>query len=286
MTDKYHLSDEVLLIYASEELSAARRAEICAHLANCIQCSTRLEKINGTLTEFTQTYRNVLDPRLPPVAASRAALGLRLAKLSTTSQPRNGNRNAGSWFAWVGAAVSPTRGGYVLASLILVLVLMVAGYRREIKTGSQQISASLGLWPEPKTNLTPGATLPITKAEVCAASSERQPPAIPVSLQRRVFAMYGVSGTPSDAYEVDYLITPELGGATDIRNLWPEPYYDTAWNAHVKDQLEERLRQMVCHGDVDLTTAQQDISKDWIAAYRKYFHTDNPIADNASVHRL
>jgi hypothetical protein len=68
-----------------------------------------------------------------------------------------------------------------------------------------------------------------------------------------------------------------IGGATDVRNLWPEPYYDTAWNAHVKDQLEERLHEMVCRGDVDLATAQQDISKDWIAAYRKYFHTDHPL---------
>jgi hypothetical protein len=76
------------------------------------------------------------------------------------------------------------------------------------------------------------------------------------------------------------------GGATDIRNLWPEPNYDTAWNAHVKDQLEERLHEMVCRGDVDLATAQQDISKDWIAAYRKYFHTDNPIADKTSLHQL
>ena len=89
-----------------------------------------------------------------------------------------------------------------------------------------------------------------------------------------------------EAYEVDYLITPELGGATDIRNLWPEPYYDTAWNAHVKDQLEERLHEMVCRGDVDLATAQQDISKDWIAAYRKYFHTDHPILDKTSLHQL
>lgn len=85
---------------------------------------------------------------------------------------------------------------------------------------------------------------------------------------------------------MDYLITPELGGATDIRNLWPEPYYDTAWNAHVKDQLEERLHEMVCRGDVDLATAQQDISKDWIAAYRKYFYTDHPIAEKTSLHQL
>jgi len=66
----------------------------------------------------------------------------------------------------------------------------------------------------------------------------------------------------------------------------PKPYYDTAWNAHVKDQLEERLHEMVCRSDVDLATAQQDISKDWIAAYRKYFHTDHPIAEKTSLHQL
>jgi hypothetical protein len=90
-----------------------------------------------------------------------------------------------------------------------------------------------------------------------------------------------------EAYEVDYLITPELGGARLTFGICgPKPYYDTAWNAHVKDQLEERLHEMVCRGDVDLATAQQDISKDWIAAYRKYFHTDHPIADKTSLHRL
>jgi hypothetical protein len=84
-----------------------------------------------------------------------------------------------------------------------------------------------------------------------------------------------------DAYQVDYLITPELGGASDIRNLWPEPYGDTVWSAHVKDQLEDRLHRMVCRGDVDLTTAQHDISTDWIAAYRKYFHADRPVSDDS-----
>jgi len=107
--------------------------------------------------------------------------------------------------------------------------------------------------------------------------------AVPVSLKRKVFEEYGVTPPQPDAYEVDYLITPELGGATDIRNLWPEPYQDTVWNAHVKDQLEDRLHRMVCHGDVDLATAQHDISTDWIAAYRKYFHADKPVADNSSV---
>lgn len=281
MTDKHlHISDDILLLCGSEELSAAKDAEVRTHLAGCASCSARLEEISQTLREFTESYRQALDPGLPPAAESRAALRSRLAELSTASQPRQ------KWWGWVGSAITPSRGGYALASLVLVLVLMLAIYRRAIRSGSEQLSASLVLWTEPKTELTPGATFPITIAQVCAASSDRPVPTVPVSLQRRVLAMYGMSDTPRDAYEVDYLITPELGGATDIRNLWPEPYYDTAWNAHVKDQLEERLHEMVCHGDVDLATAQQDISKDWIAAYRKYFHTDRPIADRASLHQL
>jgi hypothetical protein len=78
------------------------------------------------------------------------------------------------------------------------------------------------------------------------------------------------------AYEVDYLITPALGGDDDIRNLWPQPYVSTVWNARVKDALEDRLRDMVCRGQLDLAEAQRDISTDWIAAYKKYFQTNVP----------
>jgi hypothetical protein len=34
----------------------------------------------------------------------------------------------------------------------------------------------------------------------------------------------------------------------------------------------------VCSGKIDLKVAQQDIAKDWIAAYKKYFHTDQPLS--------
>jgi hypothetical protein len=67
-----------------------------------------------------------------------------------------------------------------------------------------------------------------------------------------------VSGTK--AYEVDYLVTPALGGSDDIHNLWPHSYSATAWNAEVKDALEDRLRGMVCDGSLDLTEAQREIA--------------------------
>jgi hypothetical protein len=57
------------------------------------------------------------------------------------------------------------------------------------------------------------------------------------------------------------------------------------WNARVKDQLELLLPSLVCRGAVDLSTAQRDIAVDWIAAYKKYFHTDRPVTVQARAIR-
>jgi hypothetical protein len=102
--------------------------------------------------------------------------------------------------------------------------------------------------------------------DVCAEHSSVQVRITSVALERKVFQEYGLAGAPTSNYEVDFLITPELGGTDDIRNLWPEPYSSTVWNAHVKDQLEERLYHLVCEQKVDLQTAQKDIATDWVAA--------------------
>ena len=80
-----------------------------------------------------------------------------------------------------------------------------------------------------------------------------------------------MESVPADQYELDYLITPQLGGAPDARNLWPQRYQARVWNAGVKDQLEDLLPRLVCEGRLDLRTAQRDIAADWVSAYRKYF---------------
>jgi hypothetical protein len=126
----------------------------------------------------------------------------------------------------------------------------------------------------PKNTLTPGETRAITIGDVCMGEPNSR--MIPASLQQKVFSEYGIDNARPNSYEVDYLITPELGGADSLRNLWPEPY-STVWNAHVKDALEDRLHDLVCQRKVDLATAQREIATDWIAAYKKYFHTNRPL---------
>jgi hypothetical protein len=131
----------------------------------------------------------------------------------------------------------------------------------------------------PDSRLTPGATLLASQPAVCAEENIKNK-AVPVALQRKVFEQYGIAGADPRAYEVDYLVTPALGGADDIHNLWPHSYSHTVWNARVKDALEDRLREMVCDGSIDLAEAQREIAGNWIAAYKKYFHSDQPLPEH------
>ncbi len=131
--------------------------------------------------------------------------------------------------------------------------------------------------PDPR--LTPGDTLPVTAQDVCTPGYARRVRNVPLELNHQVYQEYGMYHHTPRQYEVDHLISLELGGSNSIRNLWPQPYFTQPWNAHVKDQLENQLHREVCSGQIDLTLAQKEIASDWIAAYKQVFHTDKPLAD-------
>jgi hypothetical protein len=46
--------------------------------------------------------------------------------------------------------------------------------------------------------------------------------------------------------------------------------YDGQWNAHMKDKLEDYLHLHMCSNQISMSTAQHDISSNWITAYKKY----------------
>jgi hypothetical protein len=244
-----HLSDDELVLAADGELNPRQDAQVRAHLAACWECRTRLHGMEGAIADFVHLHSETLDPRVPPARAARALLKAQLTEIASQTGARR---------AWFLPARWPVLVG--LAALALVAIYFAAPQHGEVAVPSEK--------------LTPGAVRNVAMAEVCSANV--QAVVVPVALQRRVFEEYGIRNASPDAYEVDYLITPELGGAADIRNLWPEPYSATVWNARVKDQLEDRLHRLVCDGQLDLATAQRDISTNWIAAYKKYFHTDRP----------
>ncbi len=123
----------------------------------------------------------------------------------------------------------------------------------------------------PDPTMTPGATLDVTAQDICVSGYSSRVRNVPSGVKRQAYDEYGIASHEPGEYEVDHLISLELGGSNSIRNLWPESFRTQPWNAHTKDRLENELHRLVCAGQEDLATAQQEIAGDWVAAYRKHF---------------
>lgn len=124
--------------------------------------------------------------------------------------------------------------------------------------------------PNPK--LTPGvADSSATIEKICTPGYTTTVRNVPESVKKQVFAEYGIDPT-SDKFEVDHLISLELGGSNDIKNLWPQSYTTQPLNAHRKDVLENKLHDMICFKQITIKEAQKAISTDWIKAYNKFIN--------------
>jgi len=252
-----HLSDEQLLQELDGELSARDAKQATAHLAECWRCRARRRELESAIAALLHVH----DRELPAGEGPAALLRARMAE-QRSEQPQRL-----SW--WISATAA--------AAACLVLFTVISRFElRHREHRSVVVSV-----PDPR--LTPGATIRLSRLAVCSETRINNK-AVSPAVQRRVFEAYGISGAEPAEYEVDYLITPALGGADDIRNLWPQSHTSTVWNAEAKDALEDRLREMVCSGSLDLTEAQQEIAANWIEAYKKYFHTEMPLPAGARDH--
>lgn len=117
--------------------------------------------------------------------------------------------------------------------------------------------------PDPR--LTPGAVSRVTAAEICRPGYARSVRHVDGKTKATVYREYGIGHHQAGAYEIDHLISLELGGSNDIWNLWPESFDTQPWNAHTKDKLENRLRRLVCDGTLSLGEAQAAIANHFVS---------------------
>jgi len=305
---KRHVSDgELLLLDEDGALSARRRSAVGRHLAACPRCAARRAELGAALAEAVACreapagasplhvararLREAIEARPPSrwSLAGRPRAGWPLADWSLTGWPPAGSSlsgwsPAGRWSRLAATAVA-------VAAVLVVLSWPNArgpgapdgpGVPGQPPAGTpgpaaDAAPASSGL-DRPRQDLTPGSVLPVGVDEICAGSVTGVP-AVAAPVPRQVFEAYGVDYRRAAEYELDFLITPELGGAADPRNLWPQPYRAGVWNAYVKDELERELQDLVCQGTLDLATAQRELANDWIAAYKRRFDTDRPLRD-------
>lgn len=124
----------------------------------------------------------------------------------------------------------------------------------------------------PDSSCTPGAIKPdISINEVCQSNLNQFENDIPTTTADKVYKSYGLSNKDRSEYKIDYLITPELGGTSDIDNLWPEPITGQFTYAQ-KDEVENFLHNQVCQGKIKLRQAQYAIASNWLEIY-KNLHT-------------
>ncbi len=248
-----HIHDSDLILFSDGALPASREAHVRHHLSDCAHCRERLSSLSDALTDAVVAHHALFSGELPPLHESAARLHTSMA---TAVVPQSTAR-----LQWAAAAA------------VVILMGSFLAWRSAHHTTTEFA---------PDHAATPGAIRAIGRDAVCSGVENPQRPPVQAEIAQAVFHRYGIAHPAPGTYEVDYLIPPALGGSDDPRNLWPQPYSTGVWNARVKDALEDRLHSLVCSGRIDLLTAQRDLSRDWIAAYKKYFRTDRPLLDHAA----
>jgi hypothetical protein len=263
-SNQVHLSDEELLLFSDQELPPRLASKVREHVAQCEICRNRLTALENASSAFAELHEHEIQAHNSDSSSSRRELQARLSK---TSAPIGGLRSA----------PFQTSMRRQLASALIALLVVASGIwaLRNLAWRSSLDDMKAQATSLPRRALTPGTTRLVLTQDLCASQDLDNDPPVNPSLEQAVFKEYGLPTSAEKDYELDYLISPALGGVDNIQNLWPQPYSST-WNARVKDQLEDHLHDLVCQGKIQLATAQNDIASDWIAAYKRYFNTDKP----------
>ncbi len=116
---------------------------------------------------------------------------------------------------------------------------------------------------------TPGAIFPdATSAQICVSGYSGSVRNVPTSTKNQAYAEYGITSHATGEYEVDHLVSLELGGSNDISNLWPE-LASPKPGFHEKDKVENYLHDQVCSGAMTLKNAQVQVATNWLDVYNR-----------------
>jgi hypothetical protein len=102
-------------------------------------------------------------------------------------------------------------------------------------------------------------------------STVRPPESLTEPAKRQLLAAYGIPASQISDYELDHLIDLAAGGASDVRNLWPEPntfaqFKASAFVHNDKDAVEAYTFHAICAGKVTVTAVQNAMATDWSTA--------------------
>jgi hypothetical protein len=126
----------------------------------------------------------------------------------------------------------------------------------------------------PNRSLTPGEAIAgVTVDDLRVPGYSKHARHVSEAERRAVFAAYGIAWEDRHNYELDHLVSLEIGGSNSQRSLWPEPLRlniaGKDEGAITKDRLENKLGQLVRNSALDLGTAQKEEAANWVEAYER-----------------
>ena len=134
--------------------------------------------------------------------------------------------------------------------------------------------------PLQDTECSPGDIFPdVTKEQICKSGYASSVRNVTTSTKNKVYAEYGITHHTTGQYEVDHLVSLELGGSNDISNLWPEAASPKP-GFHEKDKVENYLHDQVCSGAISLQQAQIEIATNWLNVYNQMPSNDKSSSDD------
>lgn len=128
----------------------------------------------------------------------------------------------------------------------------------------------LTCWPAHAQSLNPAVTPETIDSTICVkgwTASVRPPYYETQVIKRDLLKARGETWDQAPLYELDHIVPLVLGGhPSDRANFMLQPWPE----ARRKDRLEVQASRCVCANVVPLSEAQDDLAKDWQAAYHKY----------------
>jgi hypothetical protein len=139
----------------------------------------------------------------------------------------------------------------------------------------------------PDDAVTPGVVAITDTQKVCSTEWGTDQRFVTPAMKKQVYAAYGLAPgkgickptshtgkngkNVTRGCEIDHRVSRDIGGADDVKNLWPQPYLaPNQPGAYEKDKLEVWLNKQVCKTrTMTLAQAQQALEGDWYAEYLK-----------------
>ena len=122
----------------------------------------------------------------------------------------------------------------------------------------------------PNRNLTPGLIRTSDVSDICGHTTGVYRNTTQ-AMKNQVKAQYG---NPKGEIEIDHFYPLGIGGADDVKNLWPQP----APEFRAKDKIETQLRLQLCKGKITQDQAK-GIIDNW-TNYRKETETLGGVENN------